>query len=143
MKILVVEDNPSDVGLLTLAFQELNSGAVISVARDGDECLDLLFGTGTNHPAAHPDLIFLDLSLPTVSGYEVLKRIKGDAKTRHIPVIVLSSVSNGAEIERAYAAHANAYVRKPGSLADLMTAARGLKSFWMETARLASTLAGE
>ncbi len=154
MKILVVEDNPGDVGLLREAFRELNSLASIIVARDGDECLELLLGVSaapqatagresvalrtTVESSQLPDLIFLDLSLPTISGYEVLRRLKGDAKTRHIPIIVLSSAHTEAEVERAYRGYANAYVRKPRNLEDLMTAARGLKSFWMETARLAT-----
>ncbi len=141
MKILVVEDNPGDVNLLKEAFRELHSRAIISVASDGEECLRILL-SAEKSPASYPDLILLDLNLPTVSGYDVLRQIKTDAKTRHIPVIVLSSSRTEQEVERAYGEFANAYVQKPGTLADLLTAARGLKSFWMETARLSSSLAG-
>lgn len=141
MNILVVDDNPGDVNLLKEAFRELNSRAIISVASDGEECLRLLL-SAENSPASYPDLIFLDLNLPTVSGYDVLRHIKSDARTRHIPVIVLSSSRTEEEIERAYGEYANAYVQKPGTMTDLLIAARGLKSFWMETARLSSSFAG-
>ena len=140
MQILVVEDSLADMELLEKAFRELNTHAIIRVARDGAECLTMLFGPDASSRAL-PDLIFLDLTLPKISGHDVLIRIKSSQLTRHIPVIVLSGAEGDSEVERAYLAHANAYVRKPTSLADLLTAARGLKSFWMETARLPNTFA--
>ena len=141
MNILVVEVNPGDANLLQEAFAELNSQATLSFASDGDECLRILFAQSTV-PEIFPDLIFLDLKLPTVSGYEVLRRIKTDVRTRHIPVIVLSSARSEEEVEKAYEGHANAYVQKPASVAELMKAARGLKNFWLDTARLSSSYAG-
>lgn len=141
LKILIVDDNPSDVELLREAFRELHSRAILVVARDGEECLEMLLSDSALS-SANPDLIFLDLGLPTISGYDVLRKIKTDIRTRHIPVIVLSSARADEDVERAYEAHANAYVQKPTTLEDLMTAARGLKSFWMETARLAGTFSG-
>ena len=137
MNILVVEDNPGDVELLREAFRSLKSHAVITSAADGDECLSMLFERASS-TATLPDLIFLDLNLPRMSGYDVLQRIKSNELTRHIPVIVLSETRSEAEVKRAYEAHANAFVRKPNTLEDLITAARGLKSFWMETARLST-----
>ena len=102
----------------------------------------MLLGPSAEREVPVPDLIFLDLSLPTVSGFEVLQRVKTDPQTRHIPIIVLSSVRAEADIERAYEAHANAYVQKPTTVEELMTAARGLKNFWMDTARLANQVTG-
>ncbi len=139
MNILVVEDNPGEVELFREAFRTLKSHAVITSAADGDECLAILFGQSP--PRTLPDLIFLDLNLPRISGYDVLQRIKGSDATRHIPVIVLSGTRSESEVERAYKAHANAFVRKPNTLEDLIAAARVLKSFWMETARLSNAFA--
>ena len=137
LHILIVEDDPGDVTLLQEAFLESRSRATISVARDGEECLRILQATSAA-AGAYPDLILLDLHLPTVSGYDVLRQLKTDGKTRHIPIIILSSAQNGDEISRAYAEYANAYVQKPSTLADLIAAARSLNFFWMETARLSS-----
>jgi CheY-like chemotaxis protein len=138
LKILVVEDNPSDVGLLREAFRELNSRVTIIVARDGEECLEMMLGPSALSGRDLPHLIFLDLSLPMLSGYEVLKRLKNDDRTRHIPIIVLSSVRADEAIERAYEEYANAFVHKPTTLEGLMSAARGLSNFWLDTARLAN-----
>lgn len=138
MKILVVDDNPSDVGLLKEAFKELNSRATILVARDGEECLAMLLGPDALHGKDAPNLIFLDLTLPMLSGYEVLKRLKSNERTRHIPIIVLSSARADDAIERVYEEYANAFVHKPTTLEGLMAAARGLSSFWLDTARLAN-----
>ena len=140
MNILVVEDNPGDVELLREAFRALNSRAVITAVADGDECLAILFERRVP-PKPLPDLIFLDLSLPRISGHDVLQRIKSNDLTRHIPVIVLSATRLESEVERAYEAHANAFGRKPNTLEDLVSAARGRKSFWMDTARLSTAFA--
>ena len=140
VNILVVEDNPGDVELFREAFRTLRSSAIITSAADGYECLAILFGQ-VAPPKVLPDLIFLDLNLPRMSGYDVLQRIKSSDATRHIPVIVLSGSRSESEVKRAYEGHANAFVRKPSTLEDLIAAARGLKSFWMETARLSSAFA--
>jgi two-component system, chemotaxis family, response regulator Rcp1 len=139
LEILVVDDNPSDVHLLTEAFQELNADLKLSVARDGAEALKLI-QRGTTTDTWRPDLILLDLNLPKITGHEVLARLKNDPATRNIPVIVFTSSRAETDVKRAYDAHANAYVKKPTSLDGLMAAMRGLKVFWMETAQLPSQI---
>jgi len=92
--ILLVEDNPSDVVLMTHALESSGLGARLLVARDGQEAVDLIFGRG---PTAGPRLrltprvIFLDLNLPKISGLEVLRWLRLDSRTRAIPVVVLTS----------------------------------------------------
>jgi CheY-like chemotaxis protein len=81
-------------------------------------------------------LILLDLNLPKVSGHDVLAKIKSDPQTRHIPVIVLTSSRADSDVRRAYQSHANAYLRKPPTLEGLLSTARDVKNFWMETATL-------
>lgn len=134
-RILIIEDNPGDVRLLSEAFTELEARVSIRVARDGAEGLGIVLHSDYSD-GWRPDLILLDLNLPKINGHEVLARIKGDPVKRLIPVIVLSSSRAESDIERAYEAHANAYVRKPTSLEDLINAVRGLKDFWIDTARL-------
>jgi chemotaxis family two-component system response regulator Rcp1 len=136
IRILIIEDNPGDVRLLKDALKELKAPVDIRVATDGAEGLRITFSKSAQADPWNPDLIFLDLNLPKVSGHEVLARLKADPDKRAIPVIVLSSSRAENDINRAYDAHANAYIRKPTSLDDLMNAVKGLKSFWIDTVRL-------
>jgi CheY-like chemotaxis protein len=137
--LLIIEDNPGDVRLLEEAFGELQANVKIEVARDGIEGLQAVSKTSpAETKESSPDLILLDLNLPKISGHEVLVRIKSDPRTRHIPVIVLTSSRAEADVRRAYQSHANAYLRKPSTLDGLLTTARDVKNFWMETATLPS-----
>lgn len=136
IKILLIEDNPGDVRLLEEAFKESDANVVIQVARDGAEGLDVVFQPSASQKTGYPDLILLDLNLPKVNGHDVLARIKGDPATNQIPVIVLTSSRAESDIRRAYQAHANAYLKKPSNLDGLISAAKHIKSFWMETATL-------
>jgi CheY-like chemotaxis protein len=143
IRILIIEDNPGDVRLLKDALKELKAPVEIRVASDGAEGLRIILDGSGSAETWHPDLIFLDLNLPKVGGHEVLARLKADPEKRLIPVIVLSSSRAENDINRAYEAHANAYIRKPTSLDDLMNAVRGLKSFWIDTVRLPKVSQGQ
>jgi two-component system, chemotaxis family, response regulator Rcp1 len=135
IRILIIEDNPGDVRLLKDALTELGARVEFRVASDGAEGLRMTLNEDIQSDW-QPDLIFLDLNLPKVGGHEVLARLKADPDKRLIPVIVLSSSRADSDVNRAYNAHANAYVRKPTSFDGLMNAVRGLKSFWIDTVRL-------
>jgi two-component system, chemotaxis family, response regulator Rcp1 len=135
LQLLIVEDNPGDVRLLEEAFRELRADVNIQVAKDGAEALELVHAA--QRPATRPpDLILLDLNLPKVNGHDVLVRIKTDPSTCRIPVIVLTSSRAESDVRRAYESHANAYLKKPSTLDGLMSAAKDIKNFWMETATL-------
>jgi chemotaxis family two-component system response regulator Rcp1 len=133
-QILLVEDNPADARLLQEVFSEVSSDITFRVANDGAEGLEML--SRLNNRNHHPDLVLLDLNLPKISGHEVLAIIKKDPKTCCIPVIVLTSSRAEADIRRAYESHANAYLRKPSTLDGLISAARQINNFWLETATL-------
>lgn len=135
IELLVVEDNPGDVRLLREAFDEGGADVNFHVARDGAEALEMLVGSKRQEDW-RPDLILLDLNLPRVSGHEVLQRLKADAKTKRIPVIILSSSKAESDIRRAYEEHANAYLKKPSTLEGLLAAAEHITDFWMRTATL-------
>ena len=119
--------------MLHEAFRELKAKLQLHVASDGAQALELLFGVNGHWI---PDLVFLDLNLPKIDGHQVLNRLKEDPITRKIPVIVLTSSRAESDVRKAYDLHANAYIRKPTSLEELIASIRGFKSFWMETARL-------
>jgi CheY-like chemotaxis protein len=135
IQLLIIEDNPGDVRLLEEAFDELRANVNIQVAKDGAEGIAVVSRVNPNKEG-FPDLILLDLNLPKVSGHDVLTKIKSDPRTRHIPVIILTSSRAEADVHRAYEAHANAYLRKPSTLEGLLNTARDVKNFWMETAIL-------
>lgn len=136
LELLIIEDNPGDIRLLEQAFQELDANVHIQVAKDGAEALEMVFESTRPRRGWNPDLILLDLNLPKVSGHDVLARIKDNPQTRRIPVIVLTSSRAESDVRRAYESHANAYLKKPSTLDGLMSAARDIKSFWMETVTL-------
>jgi two-component system response regulator len=132
--ILLVEDNESDELLTVRAFARGKIGNDIVVVRDGEEALDYLFATGVfagRDARVTPSLILLDLNLPKVGGLEVLKRIRGDERTRLLPVVVLTSSGEEEDLLRSYAVGANAYVRKPVDFGQFAKAAATLGLFWL------------
>jgi two-component system, chemotaxis family, response regulator Rcp1 len=136
VEVLLIEDNPGDVRLLQEAFRELQANIHLQIARDGAEGIDAVEKQAASGAKIWPDLILLDLNLPKISGHDVLARIKSDPRTRRIPVIVLTSSRAEIDVKRAYDSHANAYLRKPSTLDDLISAANQIKSFWLECVTL-------
>jgi len=141
--ILLVEDNKSDEKLTVLALKKCPIDNRIAIARDGAEALDYLFATGSHagrDPSLVPALVLLDLKLPKIDGLEVLRRIRAHARTRDLPVVVLTSSSQDEDIARGYACGANAYVRKPVDYAEFVEAAMTLGVFWLSLNEVAPPL---
>ena len=134
--ILLVEDNPDDAKLSLRAFKRNKMLNPIVVARDGVEALDFLFARGAYAERAGkppPTLIILDLKLPKLDGLGVLKAIRGDARTRLIPVVILTSSKEEQDLIQGYALGANSYVRKPVDFTEFMEAVRLLGIYWLMT----------
>jgi len=132
--ILLVEDNPDDVKLTLRAFKRNNMLNPIVVARDGVEALDILCARGEYAERAGkplPTLIILDLKLPKLDGLGVLKAVRGDERTRLIPVVIMTSSKEDQDLIQSYALGANSYVRKPVDFAEFMEAVRVLGIFWL------------
>lgn len=132
--ILLVEDNESDELLTVRALEKSGVPSEIAVARDGAEALDYLFATGRHRgrdAKAIPCVVLLDLNLPKIGGLEVLRRIRADARTRHLPVVVLTSSDEEQDVTGSYDRGANAYVRKPVDFVQMTEAARTLGLFWL------------
>jgi len=132
--ILLIEDNASDEKLTIIAFRQCGVANEIVVKRDGAEALEYLMITGKHldrDPAALPAVVLLDLKLPRVDGLEVLRRIRADERTRLLPVVVLTASNEDEDVIRSYELGANAYVRKPVSFAQFLTAAKTLGLFWL------------
>jgi two-component system, response regulator len=130
--ILLVEDNPADEALTLRALKKANIAGPVVVARDGVEALDCLFSTGTNDPPRRlPQVIFLDLKLPKLDGHEVLKRIRADARTQLLPVVILTTSIEDEDRLEGYRLGANSYVRKPVDFSEFVNAVVQLGLYWL------------
>ena len=108
--ILLVEDNPDDEALTLRALTKNNIANELIVARDGEEALDFLFCTGQysgKDPNRRPHVVLLDLNLPKVSGLEVLRRLRADDRTKHLPVVILTSSNEEQDLVKGYDNGAN------------------------------------
>jgi two-component system response regulator len=132
--ILLVEDNPDDEALTLRALQKSNICNRIVIARDGVEALDYLFGTGSyagRNTKEQPQVILLDLKLPKLDGFDVLKRLREDARTRLLPVVILTSSKEQQDLANGYGLGANSYVRKPVDFQQFANAVRQLGLYWL------------
>jgi two-component system response regulator len=133
-KILLVEDNEEDVELTLHALRHECIINKIQVARDGEEALDLLFGTGSHAgqtPYELPRLILLDLKLPKVNGIEVLKKIKSDERTKATPVVILTSSKEDRDLVESYGSGANSYIQKPVDFEQFRSVVRQAGLYWL------------
>ena len=132
--ILLIEDNPSDVGLTQRAFKKSHLVNKLVVVEDGQEALDFLFGTieqSGNDAAALPAVILLDLQLPSLNGLEVLRRIRADPRTKRLPVVILTSSKEEQDIAQSYDLGANSYIRKPVDFVQFSQVIQNLGLYWL------------
>lgn len=133
-RILLVEDNPDDEALTLRALRKAMLAESIDVARDGVEALDYLFCTGRHtgrDASSMPHLVLLDLKLPKVDGLEVLRRLRQDARTKSLCVIVFTSSGEDEDIRRAYDLTANSFVRKPVAFEQFADAVSDIGRYWL------------
>jgi len=134
IEILLVEDNPDDLELTVRALRKSKLVNHIQVARDGAEALDFIFGNGAHAGRKienGPRLILLDLKLPKVDGLEVLQRIKGDPRTRMIPVVMLTSSGEQRDVVESYNLGVNSYIVKPVNFERFAEAVQELGLYWL------------
>lgn len=134
VEILIVEDNPNDAELALRALKKHNLANHVALVTDGEEALDFVFARGKY---AHrkiensPRIILLDLKLPKVDGLEVLRAIKGDLRTKIIPVIVLTSSKEEKDIVESYKLGVNSYILKPVDFDKFVDAVKDIGYYWL------------
>ena len=134
VEILLVEDDPNDVELTLHALKKHNLTNRIQVVRDGAEALEFLFATGAyagRDIKNIPKVVLLDLKLPKVDGLEVLRRVKGDPRTRMIPIVILTSSREERDLAEGYHLGVNSYIVKPVDFEQFTEAVRQLGLYWM------------
>jgi len=140
-EILLVEDNPYDAELTYRALEKTGLAHKLLTIPDGVEALDFLFSQGIyagRDPAVRPKVIFLDLKLPRASGLEVLARIKADERTRTIPVVILSSSQEEADIVCSYNLGVNSYLVKPVDFDKFFQVVEELGLYWLSLNKVPS-----
>jgi len=132
--ILIVEDNQDDLDLALHVLKRHNLANKIMVVRDGEEALDFLFcrekydDRSFHYP---PRLVLLDLKLPKLDGIEVLQQVKGDPRTKTIPVVILTSSKEERDLMDSYNGGANSYIQKPVNFNDFCDAIKQLGLYWL------------
>jgi two-component system response regulator len=132
--ILLVEDSPKDEALTLRALKKAGITNEVVVMRDGAEALDYLFCAGAfidRHPDDLPTVVLMDLSLPKISGLEVVKRMRADNRTRLLPVVILTSSDEERDRLEGYEVGANSYVRKPVEFGQFASAVTQLGVYWL------------
>ncbi|MCZ6789782.1 MAG: response regulator [Chloroflexi bacterium] len=139
INILMVEDNPDDVELTDEALKEAKIHINLEVVGDGVEAMEYLHKDGKYSYAPRPDVILLDLNLPKMDGREVLAEIKVDENLKRIPVVVLTTSEDEADILKAYDLHANCFITKPVDLTQFMRIVSVIEDFWLSIVKLPRT----
>ncbi|HEY3304244.1 MAG TPA: response regulator, partial [Candidatus Binatia bacterium] len=132
-RILLVEDSANDLELTMLALGEHNLANEVDIARDGAEALDYLFRRGSfqTRDQGNPAIVLLDLKLPKIDGFEVLRQIRADLQLKMIPVVALTSSREEQDLIETYKLGINAYVVKPVDFHQFVDAVKKLGVFWM------------
>lgn len=134
VEILLVEDNPADAELTLRALKKNNIANKVVLVGDGEEALDFIFARGSfknRNQNSFPRVILLDLKLPKVGGLEVLAEIKGNPKTRMIPVVVLTSSKEEKDIIESYKLGVNSYIVKPVDFDKFLVSVRDIGMYWL------------
>jgi two-component system response regulator len=134
VEIILVEDNPDDAALTLRAFKHSKIANSLTHLKDGQEALDYIFdGKEFNGRkfGDHAKIILLDLKMPRINGMEVLEKVKGDPRTKNIPVVILTSSAEDPDIKRCYELGANSYIVKPVEFENFTKSVVDLGVYWL------------
>ena len=134
VEILLVEDNPDDLDLTLYALKRNNLANAVHIARDGEEALDFIFCRGNYGERRFddpPKVVLLDLKLPKVDGLEVLRTMKGDKRTKAVPVVVMTSSKEQRDMVEGYHLGVNSYIQKPVDFDEFRNLIKHLGFYWL------------
>ena len=134
--VLLIEDNKADVRLITEALTSFNTRKNVYNVSNGIEAMHFLRQQEEYKNFPRPDIIILDLNLPGKNGFEILKEIKEDERTKKIPVVVLSVSNSSDDIDKSYLLQANCYITKSMNLDDFIKDVKKIDDFWLNSVRL-------
>ncbi|GEM_PF-130053 len=139
IEILLVEDNEADIYILKHSLHNLKVPTNVTVAKDGKEALDILANSTNTESGITPDIILLDLNVPKKSGHEVLSEVKSNPLLKQVPVVILSTSNDKADIEKSYALQANTFITKPVNQKDFQDTIALLVEYWFVVAKVPGT----
>jgi CheY-like chemotaxis protein len=129
--ILLVEDNPDDILITKRAWSKGQIKNKLYIVNNGEEALEFLYKQGEYSNSPTPGLMLLDLKMPRVDGFEVLKTVKQDAKLKRLPIIVLTTSNRDKDIQRAFNLGCNSYILKPVDYQKFIEAVETIQKYWM------------
>lgn len=135
--ILLVEDDPDHVALALRALKKSNIPAEVAVATSGPEALERLVNAVSDGTDGLPEVILLDLKLPNMNGFEVLRRLRADERTAHVPVVILTSSDEERDKDECYNLGANSYILKPVDYDRFLETIREAGNYWLRLNRVA------
>ena len=136
MEILLVDDSEDDVMILQEGFSDSKLTNIISSVRDGEEAMEYLRRQGQYKDVHLPGLILLDINMPKMNGFEVLKEIKADPALQHLPVIMLTTSDAEIDIVKSYSNGACSYIKKPVGFDNLKAVVKNLELYWTLVSRI-------
>lgn len=128
--VLVVDDDPDDQLLIQAAFEQDSTRYQLHFACDGTDVLENI-----ERPRFLPDLILLDLNMPLINGFDVLRHLKSSPSYRHVPVVILTTSDQQSDVDRAYELGANTFISKPANQQLLVELAQQIRGYWFELAK--------
>jgi two-component system, chemotaxis family, response regulator Rcp1 len=136
VEVLIIEDNEGDIRLIKEAFKDSKIVNKFSVVSDGQQALDFLNKSGEFESSVRPDIILLDLNLPKINGFDVLREVKSNPALQKIPVIIFSRSASDNDVLRSYNLNANSFVSKPADLEEFLNVVKTIGEFWLQTVKL-------
>ncbi|MEG8946219.1 response regulator [Rosettibacter firmus] len=130
--ILIIDDNPNDTFLMLEALDEITKKYEVKIFNDSEKALEYLNSKNSNENFIIPSLILLDVKMPKINGFEILKTIKSNNALKFIPVVMFSSSKEKSDLEKCYMLGANAFVVKPTNFDEFINTLKSIGNFWLE-----------